>query len=143
MVDAGNQKFQHCVYNPSGDKRWDNGKPWYDPDARHVGFNACGGFNGGGPAICNHNPGGASGGGASDVRMCKQGGGCDTPPDLRKRFIVGGGGGGGSCEGNNAHGCGGYTRWGGHGGGTTAENGYNNGREGYGGSQTRGGRFRD
>jgi len=134
------QQKRNCIYNPSGYSGWDNGKQWWDPAARHNGFNACGGFNGGGPAICNHDPGGASGGGASDVRMCKQGGGCEGLPGLEKRFLVGAGGGGGACEGNSNHGCGGYTRWGGHGGGNTGQNGYDGGYNGYGGSQTRGGR---
>ena len=91
--NANVQQKRNCIYNPSGHTYWDNGKQWWDPAARHNGFNACGGFNGGGPAICNHDPGGASGGGASDVRMCKQGGGCEGLPGLGKRFLVGAGGG--------------------------------------------------
>eukprot|EP00040_Diaphanoeca_grandis_P032673 m.198640 g.198640 ORF g.198640 m.198640 type:complete len:652 (+) comp32701_c0_seq1:117-2072(+) len=139
MVDPQVQRYYHCIYNPSGDRGWDNGKQWWEHTATHFGFNACGGFNGGGPAICNHNPGGASGGGATDVRMCKNGGVCDVAPGLTDRFVVAGGGGGGSCEGNDAHGCGAYARYGGHGGGDTGEQGYDNGYVGFGGSQTAGG----
>jgi len=137
---TGALPLKNCQYNPSGYAAWDNGKAWTDPNAWHQGFGACGGFNGGGPAICNHNPGGASGGGGTDIRMCKMGEGCLTPPDLKKRFLVSGGGGGGACEGNDGHGCGSYSRHGGHGGGLTGEQGYDNGHVGYGGSQTRGGR---
>lgn len=138
--DPAIQKYRHCIYNPSRHGHWDNGKQWYEPGYNHWGFNACGGFNGGGPAICNHNLGGASGGGATDIRMCKNGGDCDVLPDLAKRFIVGGGGGGGSCEGNDPHGCNHHSRWGGHGGGDSAEHGYSNGWSGYGGTQSAGGR---
>ena len=54
-------------------------------------------------------------------------------PHLRRQ-------GGGACEGNSNHGCGRYTRWGGHGGGNTGQSGYDDGYNGYGGSQSRGGR---
>ena len=95
---------------------------------------------GGGPALCDSNPGGSSGGGATDIRMCKMGEGCDHSPDLKKRMLVAGGGGGASAEGNDGHGCNHHCRWGGHGGSATGDRGYSNGNVGYGGSQSRGGR---
>lgn len=141
MRSSAMQKKPNCMYVPSGHANWDNGKAWYDPAATHKGFAACGGFNGGGPAIACNGPGGSSGGGSSDVRMCKNGGDCDIAPSLDHRFLVAGGGGGGSSEGGNSYGCGGSCRWGGHAGGSgTADNGYDNGQTGYGGRQDRGGR---
>eukprot|EP00039_Didymoeca_costata_P018755 m.334814 g.334814 ORF g.334814 m.334814 type:complete len:627 (+) comp17446_c0_seq1:133-2013(+) len=142
------QRGEDCWPNPDASDPITKGKYMCTPGTFTLsknptfdkwGYNACGGFNGGGPALCLHNPGGASGGGGTDIRMCGQGVGCETYPDLSKRFLVAGGGGGAACEGNDGHGCGGYAYYGGHGGGLSGEHGYDNGYRGYGGTQNAGG----
>lgn len=129
---------------------------WIPGSGYNNQYNACGGFNGGGPAICYSNPGGSSGGGATDIRMCTKGGACQSDsPAFTQRIIVAGGGGGSAVE-NNHMSSGGsrmYMYPGGNGGGLVGEHGYSAGRYsqyqghratnnpyGLGGTQTAGGR---
>ena len=136
--------------DPCQSGTWVNGRRYNNQ------YNACGGFNGGGPAICRSNPGGSSGGGASDVSMCKNGAGCTAKLQYANRFLVAGGGGGSAAENNHwRHGTRSHLRYGGDGGAEVGERGYNFGkfsnyqghREGtnfgYGGSQSAGGKVRN
>jgi len=129
---------------------WVNGRRYNNQ------YNACGGFNGGGPAICRYNPGGSSGGGGTDVRMCKNGGACSSSLKWQDRFLVAGGGGGSAAENNHwRHGGRNYRRSGGDGGAEVGQEGWRMGRSstsqghregtnnGLGGTQTAGGKVRN
>lgn len=107
-------------------------------------FTACGGFNGGGPTWSTHNPGGASGGGGTDIRWMGNGKDTTTLPGLSSRILVAGGGGGDSAENNQASTSNNYHRRdGGHGGGLIGGRGngepQHNHWYGWGGGQTQGG----